>query len=77
MQDTDAVEIQEDTLKTKSVSAPSVSFIHQWRFPCRRGTRVNISTPFISVHVTFEYSVTDYTGFTEKEHRLSRSTRNP
>ena len=63
--------------KKKSVSTPSVSFIHQWRFPCRRGTRVNISTPFIPVHVTFEYSVTDYTGFTDKEHRLFRSTRNP
>ena len=63
--------------KKKSVSAPSVSFIHQWRFPCRRGTRVNISTPFIPVHVTFEYSVTDYTGSTDKERRLFRSTRNP
>ena len=63
--------------KKKSVSTPSVSFIHQWRFPCRRGTRVNISTPFIPVHVTFEYSVTDYTGSTDKERRLSRSTGNP
>ncbi len=47
--------------KKKLDQAPSVSFIHR-RFPCRRGTRVNISTPFIPVHVTFEYSVTKYTG---------------
>ena len=29
-----------------------------WRFPCRRGTRVIISTPFIPVHVTFAHRVT-------------------
>ena len=63
--------------KKKSVSTPSVSFIHQWRFPCRRGTRVNISTPFIPVHVTFEYSASNYTGSTDKEHRLFQSTTNP
>ena len=40
-------------------------------------TRVNISTPFIPVHVSFDYSVTNYTGSTEKERRLSQSTRNP
>ena len=29
------------------------------------------------MHVIFEYSVTNYTGFTEKEHLLFQSTRNP
>ena len=74
----------EENLKSQNIwpsfSQEIVSFdsvIHQWRFPCRRGTRVNISTPFIPVHVTFEYSVTNYTGSTDKERRLSRSTRNP
>lgn len=52
-------------------------FHSPWRFPCRRGTRVIISTPFIPVHVTFAHRVTTCTGSTDKERRLSRSTRNP
>lgn len=52
-------------------------FHSPWRFPCRRGTRVIISTPFIPVHVTFAHRVTNCTGSTDKERRLSRSTRNP
>ena len=52
-------------------------FHSPWRFPCRRGTRVNISTPFIPVHVTFEYSVTNYIKSTGKERRISQSIRNP
>ena len=52
-------------------------FHSPWRFPCRRGTRVIISTSFIPVHVTFAHRVTNCTGSTDKERRLSRSTRNP
>ena len=56
---------------------PRSIFHSPWRFPCRRGTRVIISTPFIPVHVTFAHRVTTCTGSTDKERRLSRSTRNP
>ena len=54
-----------------------VSLLSPWRSPCRRGTRVIISTPLIPVHVTFAHRVTTCTGSTDKERRLSRSTRNP
>ena len=54
-----------------------VPLLSPWRSPCRRGTRVIISTPFIPVHVTFAHRVTTCTGSTDKERRLSRSTRNP
>ena len=54
-----------------------VPLLSPWRSPCRRGTRVIISTPFIPVHVTFAHRVTNCTGSTDKERRLSRSTRNP
>ena len=54
-----------------------VSLLSPWRSPCRRGTRVIISTPLIPVHVTFAHRVTTCTGSTDKERRLSRNTRNP
>ena len=52
-----------------------VSLLSPWRSPCRRSTRVIISTPLIPVHVTFAHRVTTCTGSTDKERRLSTAAR--
>ena len=53
----------------------AVSFIHNGGIPCRRGLRLDISTPSMTSDAPFEYSRTLLMVATHEEHRLSRSSR--
>ena len=53
----------------------AVSFIHNGGIPCRRGLRLDISTPSMNSDAPFEYSRTLLMVATHEEHRLSRSSR--
>ena len=50
-------------------------FFHHGAIPCRRTIRLDISTPTMSLNVSFQYSRTLLMVATHKEHRRSRSTR--
>ena len=53
----------------------AVSFIHNGGIPCRRGLRLDISTPSMTFGAPFECSRTLLMVATHEEHRLSRSSR--